>query len=80
MKTIIALLLAFLMLSAVAAEARSTRVKPHVRKDGTFVPGHRRTTPDSSKFNNYSTKGNSNPYTGEKGTVDPFAPKVRRSR
>ena len=52
--------------------ARNVYVKPHVRKNSTYVPGHYRTKPDSSRLNNWSTKGNANPYTGKKGSQDPF--------
>lgn len=50
-------------------------VHGYVRRDGTYVPPHYRSTPNSTKIDNYSTKGNVNPYTGERGSVDPFAPK-----
>lgn len=43
-------------------------VKPHVRKDGTYVEGHYRTRPNSTVDDNYSTRGNYNPYTGQSGT------------
>lgn len=55
-----------------AAQAGSTYVDGHFRRDGTYVPGHYRTTPDSSRLNNWSTQGNTNPYTGQRGTVDPY--------
>jgi hypothetical protein len=42
---------------------------------------HRRTNPDKSKNNNWSTKGNTNPYTGKKGTKDPYkSPSTRRRK
>lgn len=47
-------------------------VQGHLRSDGTYVQGHYRTNPDSSLYNNYSTRGNVNPYTGRVGTVDPY--------
>lgn len=53
----------------------SHSVKGHVTKDGTYVPPHMATNPDGTKLNNWSTKGNVNPYTGKEGTVDPYAPK-----
>jgi hypothetical protein len=77
MRKIIALSLIVLLSSSIA-HAGSSRVRPHVRKDGTFVQPHRRTNPDSSKFNNFSTKGNVNPFTGKEGTVDPFKPTPKR--
>lgn len=64
---------------AVPAYAQSTSVRPHVRKDGTFVQGHRRTNPNSSVYDNWSTKPNVNPYTGRTGTVDPYTSTLNRS-
>ncbi len=60
----------------------AVRVRPHFRRDGTYVPGHLRTDPDGNKFNNWSSRGNQNPLTGKPGTVDPFRliPKRRRHR
>ncbi len=52
--------------------AQTTNVKPHVRKDGTFVQGYQRSSPISTKVDNYSTSGNVNPYTGRSGTQDPY--------
>lgn len=48
-------------------------VKPHINRDGTFVEGHHRSAPNSTKLDNYSTQGNVNPYTGQSGTVNPYA-------
>lgn len=50
----------------------SHSVRGHVRKDGTYVQPHQATNRNDSKFDNYSTKGNVNPYTGKPGTVDPY--------
>jgi hypothetical protein len=52
------------------AEARggAVHVRGYVRKDGTYVPPHYRSAPDGNFYNNWSTKGNVNPYTGEPGT------------
>lgn len=44
-------------------------VKSYVKSNGTVVQGHMRSAPDKSAGNNFSTKGNVNPYTGEVGTV-----------
>jgi hypothetical protein len=43
-------------------------VKGYTKKDGTYVGPHHRSAPDSSKSNNWSTKGNINPYSGKPGT------------
>lgn len=45
-----------------------TWVNGYTRKDGTYVPGHWRTDPNTTRDDNYSTEGNVNPYTGTPGT------------
>lgn len=45
-------------------------VEGYKRSDGTVVKGHYRSSPDSTVNNNFSTKGNTNPYTGKEGTKD----------
>jgi uncharacterized protein YxeA len=76
MKRLIVLLLSvFIILSVSLSETHaksSTRVRGYTKKSGTYVAPHRRTNPDKTKFNNYSTKGNFNPYTGKKGTKNPY--------
>lgn len=49
--------------------AKDVYVQPHITKSGTYVEGHHRSAPDSNPYNNYSAKGNSNPYTGQQGYV-----------
>lgn len=59
-----------ILLAAFAAQATAqTYVAPHVRSDGTFVQGHVRSAPNSTSSDNFSTRGNVNPYTGQAGTV-----------
>jgi len=48
-------------------------VNSYFRKDGTFVPAHKRTAPDGKFDNNWSTVGNVNPYTGKPGTKSWFS-------
>lgn len=43
-------------------------VRGYYRKDGTYVKPHRRTIPDNSFHNNWSSEGNVNPYNGKRGT------------
>jgi hypothetical protein len=43
-------------------------VSPHVTSNGTAVQGHYQTNPNSTQLDNYSTRGNVNPYTGAVGT------------
>jgi len=55
------------------AEARTTRVKGYYKPSTrTYVLPHYKTSPNKSKFDNWSTKGNTNPYTGKRGTRNPF--------
>lgn len=61
-----------LALTASGAAAAQTYVQPYVRSDGTYVQGHYKSEANSSRADNYSAKGNYNPYTGERGTVDPY--------
>ncbi|MDB5975189.1 MAG: hypothetical protein JWR07_1949 [Nevskia sp.] len=67
-KRILLLLTALLAVSAFADEY----VQGYLRRDGTYVPGYNRTAPDGNPYNNYSTQGNTNPYTGRPGTVNPL--------
>jgi hypothetical protein len=69
MKFIAAVVLSSFAVSAIAAD---TYVRPHVRRDGTYVERHWRSSPNSTRFDNYSTQGNVNPYTGARGTTDPL--------
>lgn len=59
------------------AVAQDVNVKGYHRSDGTYVQPHKRSRPDGNPFNNFSTRGNVNPYTGKPGTVDPY--RSRRS-
>jgi hypothetical protein len=43
-------------------------VNDYYRSDGTYVPGHYRSAPDGAPSNNWSTRGNVNPYTGVPGS------------
>lgn len=64
MKSIIAIALLAISAQAVADQY----VRGYVRKDGTYVQPHVRSSPNSVQWDNYSTKGNTNPYTGQQGT------------
>ncbi|MGE5650922.1 MAG: hypothetical protein ACM34A_12065 [Bacillota bacterium] len=61
-----------LALFAITATAKDVYVKPHVNRDGTYVEGHYRSVPNSNPYDNYSSQGNVNPYTGQAGTVNPY--------
>lgn len=48
-------------------------INGYYRQNGTFVQPHFKTSPNNSMFDNYSTKGNFNPYTGKPGWIDPYS-------
>ena len=66
--------------SSSSSRSGTVNVKGYIRKDGTYVPPHVRSAPDKSFDNNWSTKGNSNPFTGKDGTkISPEHPSPSRS-
>lgn len=46
----------------------SHTISGHTTKNGTYVAPSHATNPNSTKSDNYSQKGNVNPYTGKEGT------------
>jgi hypothetical protein len=46
----------------------AVRVSGYTTKKGTYVAPSYRSSSNSVKYDNYSSKGNYNPYTGKKGT------------
>jgi len=61
------LLTALFVLAMCASAFAGTHVRGYTRKNGKYVAPHYRSHKDHTKRNNYSTKGNVNPYTGKKG-------------
>ena len=57
------------MLSYGQTNSKHTYVKDYYRKDGTHVEGHYRTEKNNTNSDNFSTKGNTNPYTGQPGYI-----------
>ena len=66
------------------AHARSDQqVRGYVKQNGTYVQPYRRTHKDSTYNNNYSTRGNVNPYHGKAGTKprdEDYRPRNTRSK
>ena len=48
-------------------------VRGYVTRNGTYVAPHYRSSPNSTTLDNYSTRGNYNPHTGEPGYKDPWS-------
>lgn len=81
MRLAFTVLAAWLLVGVADAKAQgSTQRRGYVTRNGVHVPPSRQTRPDASKLNNWSTRGNVNPYTGRAGTVDPFRPRAPRRR
>jgi hypothetical protein len=53
--------------TALTAEAQ-VRVRGYYRSNGTYVQPYYRSYPNSTQWDNWSTVGNLNPYTGQWGT------------
>lgn len=66
------LLLILITLFVMPVWAGSVRVRGYYRKDGTYVKPHYRSSANSTVWDNWSTKGNTNPYTGKSGTINPY--------
>ncbi len=47
-------------------------VRGYTTKNGTYVAPYYRSSPNGTTLDNYSTKGNTNPYTGQPGYKDPY--------
>lgn len=62
------LMICMATLASSLAWAGDTYVNGYYRSDGTYVQGHYRSAPNGTKADNWSTKPNTNPYTGEQGT------------
>ena len=66
------ILIAGLLVGTAASGQGSHGVGGYRRSDGTYVAPHLQSNPNGTKLDNYSTRGNVNPYTGQEGTVDPY--------
>jgi hypothetical protein len=65
-------MIALLLLSTSFALAQQpVHVKATTTKTGEYKQAHERTAPNKTTADNYSTKGNTNPYTGKAGTKAP---------
>ena len=62
-------LLLIVLLGALIIQAQ-VQVRGYTRKNGTYVAPHVRSSPNSTRTDNYSYPGNTNPYTGKIATGD----------
>jgi hypothetical protein len=72
--------LLILLLSISSLALADVHVRGHYRSNGTYVQPHYRSSPNGTTLDNFSTKGNVNPYTGKEGTVNspiyPYSPSI----
>ena len=71
-KTLLAVLMFGTLLLPSLADA-ATKVHGYTTKKGTYVPSYYRSNTNKTKLDNYSTKGNINPYTGKRGYKSTFS-------
>ena len=62
-------LFSFVVLGQV--NSKHVSVSDYYKSDGTFIPSHYRTSPNNTNRDNFSTRGNVNPYTGSVGNIEP---------
>ena len=65
------ILLAVLVLILSTVAFADTHVNGYYKQNGTYVEPHYRSSPNNTTTDNFSTKGNVNPYTGQEGTRNP---------
>lgn len=64
-------LLVLVLMLSIMPIAHATHVRGYYRSNGTYVAPYTRTRANYTKLDNYSTRGNCNPYTGRSGNVNP---------
>jgi len=62
------LLFSFLFSASFVFAQTSVWQNGYTKKNGTYVKGHYKTKSNGTNWDNYSTKGNTNPHTGKSGT------------
>jgi hypothetical protein len=76
-------LIAGLLLASSLGASAEQWVNGYTRQNGTYVAPYVRSNPNSTRSDNYSTRGNTNPYTGQRGYASPYSdgyrvPSIRR--
>ncbi len=66
------MILTFAALTQIGAVYADEYVNGYTRSNGTYVEPHYRSSPNNTTYDNWSTKGNVNPYTGQEGTRNPY--------
>ncbi len=61
-------IMAFALAFAGSNTYADTYVEGYTKSDGTYVAPHYRSSPNGTKYDNWSTEGNTNPRTYKRGT------------
>ncbi len=64
----------FIVLSISNLYAGSSYTKSYIKSNGSYVQGHYKSMPNRTRADNYTTRGNINPYTGSIGTKSSYKP------
>jgi hypothetical protein len=67
----VSILLISISLIAQRTNSNHVHVNGYTRSNGTYVAPHYKTAPNSTNRDNFSTSGNTNPYTGQAGWITP---------
>ena len=73
----ISILLSLICFAFTMPQFAQVNVRGYTKKNGTYVAPHYRSNPNSTKLDNWSTKGNINPYTGKAGTKEVVSDKYK---
>ena len=73
MKQMLAII-ALMFVGAVCANAQGYHYRSgYITRSGTVVGGSYQTNSNGSRYDNWSTRGNSNPFTGQPGYKSPYS-------
>jgi hypothetical protein len=67
-RKLLTVFLAFMLLSCSASVFAQEYIQGYTKSDGTYVSPHYQSQPNSTNWDNYSTQGNTDPYTGNRGS------------
>jgi hypothetical protein len=71
-KTFFAIATALALLGGTAMAQGYNYHQGYFNQNGTYVQPHYQTNPDNNPFNNWTSRPNTNPFTGQPGTRNPY--------
>jgi hypothetical protein len=73
MKTLITAAFALALISGTALAQGYNYHQGYTTQNGTYVQPHYQTNPNGNPFDNWSSRPNTNPFTGQPGTHNPYS-------